>query len=424
MGTALALIVAIPLGLLGVPVGASFIMGALIAATIIAPKWLLTFPTVMLRPFDSFTLLAVPLFIAAAEFILLSGVGDTLVRAAARVIRDRFLPAGVVGIGVFFSGITGSSVAETSALGRLLVPLMSAKGFRKSDVAGLMAVTATLGVLIPPSIPMIIYSLITETPISRLFLGGVIPALLFGISLAIAAVCWVRQEAPATDTEDAKAADLPRRGGGRGSLLLALFLPALMLGGIYGGLGTPTEVAALVALYAGILMLTFDPARWRINLFNVGSATAQATSALFFILIGTMLISNIATVETIPQRIAQWIVQEKIGKWEFLIFLNLLLLVLGTIVDGLSMILLVVPLFFPTARSLGIDPVHLGVIITVNIEIGLIHPPVGLNLFAISSVSGVPVGTVVRRVLKYYPLVFALLMIVTFVPWVSVGAWR
>lgn len=424
MGTALALIVAIPLGLSGVPVGASFIMGALVAAMIIAPKWLLTFPTVMLRPFDSFTLLAVPLFIAAAEFILLSGVGDTLVRAAARVIRDRFLPAGVVGIGVFFSGITGSSVAETSALGRLLVPLMSAKGFRKSDVAGLMAVTATLGVLIPPSIPMIIYSLITETPISRLFLGGVIPALLFGCSLAIAAVCWVRQEKPAAAAEDAEGVELPRRGGGRGSLLLALLLPALMLGGIYGGLGTPTEVAALVALHAGILMLTFDPARWRINLFNVSSATAQATSALFFILIGTMLISNIATVETIPQRIAQWIVQEKIGKWEFLIFLNLLLLVLGTIVDGLSMILLVVPLFFPTARSLGIDPVHLGVIITVNIEIGLIHPPVGLNLFAISSVSGVPVGTVVRSVLRYYPLVFALLMIVTFVPWVSVGAWR
>jgi C4-dicarboxylate transporter DctM subunit len=379
----------------------------------------------MLRPFDSFTLLAVPLFIAAAEFILLSGVGDTLIRAAGRAIRDRFLPAGIVGVGMFFAGITGSSVAETSALGRLLVPLMSSRGFRKSDVAGLMAVTGTLGVLIPPSIPLIIFGLITETPVSQLFLGGIVPGVLFGLTLGLASIVWVRPEIPSA--ADREVYDRGKPGISRNvnvSFILALLLPILMFVGIYGGLGTPTEVAALVALYACILMVVFEPKRWLDNLLHAGGATAEATSALFFILIGTTLIGNIATVETIPQKIALWITHEGINKWEFLIFLNILLLVLGTILDGLSMILLVVPLFFPTAQALHIDPVHLGVIITVNIEIGLIHPPIGMNLFAISSVSGVGVNTVTRAVLRYYPLIILLLIAVTFVPWLSVGVWR
>jgi C4-dicarboxylate transporter DctM subunit len=286
-------------------------------------------------------------------------------------------------------------------------------------------VTGTLGVLIPPSIPLIIFGLITETPVSQLFLGGIVPGVLFGLTLALASVFWVRVETQSA--ADREVYDRGKSGSVRNvnvSFILALLLPILMFAGIYGGLGTPTEVAALVALYACILMMVFEPKRWLDNLLHAGGATAEATSALFFILIGTTLIGNIATVETIPQKIALWITHEGINKWEFLIFLNILLLVLGTILDGLSMILLIVPLFFPTAQALHIDPVHLGIIITVNIEIGLIHPPIGMNLFAISSVSGVGVNTVTRAVLRYYPLIILLLIAVTFVPWLSVGVWR
>jgi len=424
MATGLALLIAFVLGFIGVPIGAAFIVGATSAAALAAPQLLYTFPTVILRPFDNFTLLAVPLFIIAAEFILRAGVGQILVKAASRVIGDRGLPAGVVGIGMFFAGITGSSVAEASALGRLLLPLMAARGFRKNDVAGLMAVTGTLGILIPPSIPLIIYGLLTETSISRLFLAGTVPGFLFGGLLCIVASFWVRR-----DVMPARESQIDRKEGESAlhlslMFIVALSLPVLMLGGIYGGFGTPTEIAALVALYAAVVMIVRQPLQAPVFLLESSKETAYATSSLFFILIGTSLIGFLATGERIPQQVAQWIAAQGVGKWEFLLVLNLLLLAMGCVLDGMSMMLLVVPLLFPAAKALGVDPVHFGIIVVVNIEIGLIHPPVGMNLFAITAATGLELKAVTRSVLPYVPVALAFLLLITLIPWLSVGFLR
>jgi C4-dicarboxylate transporter DctM subunit len=403
LATITALIVAFSFGFIGVPIGAAFIVGAITAAFFFTPHLLYTYPTVILRPFDNFTLLAVPLFIIAAEFILRAGVGQILVRAAGRGIGDRALPAGVVGIGMFFAGITGSSVAEASALGRLLLPLLASRGFRKNDVAALMAVTGTLGILIPPSIPLILYGLLTETSISRLFLAGVVPGFLFGTILIVAGTFWVRRDAPLESEAEVTARS--REGSGHLSFMfiIALSLPVLMLGGIYGGIGTPTEVAALVAFYAAAIMIIRQPKLAPKQLLKASQDTASATASLFFILIGTSMIGFLATGERIPQEVAQWIAARG---------------------DGMSMMLLVVPLLFPAAKALGVDPVHFGIVVVVNIEIGLIHPPVGMNLFAISAATEQDIKGVTRSVLPYLPVALGFLLLVTFFPWLSVGLIR
>ncbi|MEA3194706.1 MAG: C4-dicarboxylate transporter, DctM subunit [Betaproteobacteria bacterium] len=422
MMTAVALGAALVLGFLGVPIGAAFIAGAVLAAGIVAPQMLFVFPTVILRPFDNFTLLAVPLFIIAAEFILFSGVGTTLITGAARLAGARMLPATVVGIGVFFAGITGSSAAETSALGRLLMPLMESKGFKRADIGGLIAVTGGLGILIPPSIPMILYGLITSTSISALFLAGLIPGLVCAAFLAIVGVLTLRPD-PARARAAAPIALDKSRGKTGLRLVLTIALPVMMLWGIYGGYGTPTEIAAVVAAYGAILMIGLEPRGWIANMMRASQSTADATSALFLILVGTSLIGYIATNEAVPQRVAEWLAAQNMKPWEFLIWVNVLMLFLGCLLDGLSMMLLVVPLLFPATQALGIHPVHFGILIVVNIEIGAITPPVGLNLFAISAVSNVQMGPLVRATLRYYPAMLALLLLVTFVPWITVGAW-
>lgn len=436
MATAISLSLALTLIALRVPIGAAFLIASAVAIFAIHPEQSDLLPLLTFRTFDSFILIAVPLFLLAADLLVRSGMADIALISMMRMTRGRrrLLPPGVVGLAMFFAGITGSSVAEAAALGKVVYPTMRRQGFSARDIAGLAAVSGSLGILIPPSLTMVIYGALTQTSVAKLFLAGVIPGLVSGVVLGTIALLTIRPRETLEEVEhDADLDALEARFGSASSAsgvsiarlvirgICVLAAPVIVFGGIYGGLGTPTEVAGLLVVYAAIITLFWRDYR---QVFNAASTSAVETGALFLILAGVSTFAFIATQDRVPQSITERVLDLGLNQWVFLVMLNLALLVLGSMLDGLSMLLLTVPLFFPPAMALGIDPYHLAVVITVNIEIACITPPVGVNLFAIATVTGLSFRETSLAVLRWYPISLALLALFTFVPWFSTGPWN
>jgi C4-dicarboxylate transporter DctM subunit len=272
-----------------------------------------------------------------------------------------------------------------------------------------------LGILIPPSIVMVVYGAVTETSIGDLFIAGILPGLMLTAMLMAAVALLARR---------LKLPRQPRAGWrtvwktGRDALP-GLLLIVIILGGIYSGVFTPTEAAAVSAVYALLIaVFVYRDVGWR-EIPQVVAQAAKTTAMLMFIIGNAYLFAFVLTTEQVPQTLSQWITDLGLPPWAFLIALNLLLLVAGSFMEATSVVLIFAPIMFPIALALGIDPIHLGIIMTVNMEIGMITPPVGLNLFVTSGVSGLPVTNVIRAALPWLAVLLAALVIVTYVPWIS-----
>jgi C4-dicarboxylate transporter DctM subunit len=292
---------------------------------------------------------------------------------------------------------------------------MERSGYSRPFAAGLICNAGTLGILIPPSIVMVVYGAVTETSVGALFLAGILPGLLLTAALMLAIVVLARLRSMPRQPR-AGARVLLRAGL---SALWGLLLIVIILGGIYLGIFTPTEAAAVSAVYALIIaVLVYRDLRWS-EIPRVLIDSAKTTSMLMFIVANAYLFAFVLTTEQVPQSIAEWIVSLGLTPWTFLLVLNLLLLVAGNFMDPNSVVLILAPIIFPIAVNLGIDPVHLGIVMVVNMEIGLITPPVGLNLFVTAGVTGMPVESVVRAAIPWLGVLFMVLIIVTYVPWIS-----
>ena len=362
-------------------------------------------------------LISVPFFILSAVLMQGGGLARILFEAALSWIgwiRGGLAISGVAATAVF-AAITGSSAATTMAMGTLLVPLMEEKGYKTSFAMGLTAAAGTLGILIPPSLPMILFGLIAEESIPRLFLGGVIPGLmqagLFAIYIFFVANKVGGRAEPFGGTRHLLHTNI--------HAVPAYLIPIVVLGGIYGGFVTLTEAAVLGVLCALIaVLLVYRTARLR-DIPKMLTEAVDRTSVIILIIMGATLVSAWIIKSGVPQSFAASIVESDLKPWQFLLIMNLCLLILGMFLEGVAIILIVLPVVFVVVRQLGIDMTHFAVVMVINIELALLSPPIGLNLFVMSNVTGRPVSEVVRGTIPFFFIMLGLLLMVTFIPALS-----
>jgi tripartite ATP-independent transporter DctM subunit len=399
---------------IGTPIGYSMLVAAIAYLALTGSDLSLAGEQLIQSIYDGYILLAVPLFIVAANIMNAGSISDRLLDFCNAIV-GRFrggLGHVNIAVSVIFAGMSGSAVADAAGPGKMIIGLMTRDGrYRRGYAAGITAASATIGPIIPPSIPMVMYALISNQSVGYLFLAGVLPGLMMALVLAAMNYALAgRNEMIRQDPVPLQA--IP---GLTVRAFPVLMLPVILLGGIYGGAVTPTEAAAIAALYALLLSMLFYRQLSPSGLWGVFSDSAKQ-AATVGIVIGSALIFNyIVSTERIPDALADWLAARDVGKVEFLIGFNILLLVLGMLLDGGTIILVVLPLFIPTARTLGIDLVHFGVFAVVNTMIGLITPPYGILIFVINAVTGIPIREIVRGILPFLAaLLMALAVLVAF----------
>lgn len=365
--------------------------------------------------FNGYTLLAIPLFILAADIMNIGSLADRLLRFCQALVGRFRGGLGHVNVvsSVIFSGMSGSAVADAVGMGKIIIGLMTKDGkYTPAYAAAITAATATVGPIIPPSIPMVLYALVSDQSVGYLFAAGMIPGLFMALMMGVTNYMVARKRGFPVD-EAVPARELPRVTLQAGP---ALLLPVILLGGIYGGIMTPTEAAAVAAFYALFISIVL----YRSVTFGAFWETLRAGSrsaASIGVLIGGSLTFNyVLARENIPTELAAFLAGFDLGPIGFLIAVNLLLLVLGCVLEGGAIILIVIPLLIPTAAGLGIDLVHFGVVAVVNAMIGLITPPYGLLLFIVSNITKQPIGRVIREIWPFIIALFLALIMITFVP--------
>jgi C4-dicarboxylate transporter DctM subunit len=378
---------------------------------------LISLPQLLVDHLNSETLLAVPLFVIAATFMQRGGVAGALIDCAqAWVGRARGGLALVCVVAcTIFAAICGSSVATAVAIGSILIPAMVKRNYEPHFALGTIAAAGTLGILIPPSLAMIVYAVIAEESVPRLFLAGVIPGLIQASLFIIYIVFYARWRGypvEASISRDKFLADNIRA-------LPALTIPVIVLGGIYGGIMTVTEaagVAALVAMIQGLLI--YRGVRPN-EIIGTLAESVKLTASIVFIIIGALAFGHWITSAGIADQLVQYVKHLNLQAWQFLLFINVVMLALGMFLEVFAIILIVMPLILPILNALDISLLQFGIILTINMEIALISPPIGLNLFVLSSISKQPLGTAVRGVMPFLLLMLCLLALVTYVPEVS-----
>ncbi|EDZ44038.1 MAG: TRAP transporter large permease [Planktotalea sp.] len=443
MEVAVLFAMVIGLMLVGVPIAISLGFSSIIFLLVLSDTSLASIAQTFFQAMAGhYTLLAIPFFILASSFMSTGGVAARIIRFSIAIVGH--LPGGLAIAGVFacmlFAALSGSSPATVVAIGSIVIAGMVQVGYTKDFAAGVIANAGTLGILIPPSIVMVVYASATDVSVGRMFLAGVIPGLMAGTMLMV------------TIYAIAKMRNMPKgewKGWGEvwasgAEAGWGLFLIVIILGGIYGGIFTPTEAAAVAAVYAffianfiyrdmgplykgeGLrnlsllekpiaLVTAFFHKDTRDTLFEAGKLTVT----LMFIIANALILKHVLTDEQIPQQIAGAMLQAGFGAVMFLVIVNVILLIGGQFMEPSGLIVIVAPLVFPIAIELGIDPIHLGIIMVVNMEIGMITPPVGLNLFVTSGVAGMPMMRVVKAALPFLAVLFVFLIMVTYIPAIS-----
>lgn len=384
--------------------------------------WSESFPLVgmaqiMVDRLNSVSVMAVPFFVMAAAFMEKGGIAKALTDAASAWVGHfrGGLALVCVAAAAVFSSLCGSSIATALAIGAVLVPSMLAQRYERPFALGLVGTSATLGVLIPPSMPMIIYSLITEESVLRLFLAGVIPGLIQTAILGMWVIVHVRRHGYLPGTR------MTRTDFVRANLraLPALSIPIIVLGGIYGGFVAVTEAAALSALVALIVALLLYRGFRLSETIGLFAESMKRTAAIFFIVIGALVFGHWITGSGYPNVLVEMVGSSGLKGWQFLLIMNILMLAMGMFLDALAVILITVPLVMPLLGPLGIDPVHYCIVLVVNMEIGLLTPPIGLNLFVMSSIAKAPLEEVMRGATPFVLLMLLFLALVTYVPELS-----
>ena len=367
---------------------------------------------------NTFTLMAIPFFVFAANIMTHGGISRRLTEAANAAV-GRF-PGGLALTAViscmFFAAISGSSPATVVAVGTLLIPAMIEAGYGRMFSTGIVATSGSLGILIPPSIPLIVYGIATETSIGDLFIAGFGPGLLAGFLLIglVIFTAWRRglrgQEIPLTRAQRIKAFR---------DAFLGLLLPIFVLGGIYGGVFTPTEAAAMAVLYSLIVSLFVYREMTLRDLARVTVASARMSAMIMFIIANAILFSFVLTSERIPDQITNLFINLDLSWFTFLLVVNAFLLLVGCFMETSSAILILAPIFLPVATRLGVNPIHFGIIMVMNLEIGMVTPPFGLNLFVASGISKLSVVRVAKASAPSALVLLAALLVVTYVPDIS-----
>ncbi len=378
---------------------------------------LISLPQLLVDHLNSETLLAIPLFVIAATFMQKGGVAGALIDCAqAWVGRARGGLALVCVVAcTIFAAICGSSVATAIAIGSVLIPAMVARNYESHFALGVVGASGTLGILIPPSLAMIVYAIVAEESVPRLFLAGVVP----GLIQAGLFVLWVMFYARLRDYPVEPAMSREQFTSTNIRAIPALMIPVIILGGIYSGIVTVTEaagVAAFVAIVEALFIYRGVKAR---DIVPTLAESIKLTSSIVFIIVGALAFGHWITSAGVAEQLVTYVKTLNLAAWQFLLFINVVMLILGMFLEVFAIILIVVPLILPILKVLDINLVHFGIVLVINMEIALISPPIGLNLFVLSSVANQPIMTAIRGVVPFLLIMVALLILVTYVPEVS-----
>ena len=400
---------------IGMPVAYSILAGVLVYLGASGQDLAIAGETMVQRLFDGFLLLAVPLFIVSANIMNAGSISDRLLQFCIALVGRFRGGLGHVNVvaSLIFSGMSGSAVADAAGIGKIIIDMMvKSGGYSRGYAAAITAASATIGPIIPPSIPMVLYALVSNTSIGSLFLAGIIPGLLMGAVLMTmnAAISHRRnfgQEDPVPLTK------LP---GVTVRATPALLMPAILLTGIYSGVTTPTEAAAVAALYALIVAMGLYRALKLRTLFDVFVDSARAAASVGLVIGASMILTYVVVQESVPQMISTLFAGAEISPLVFMLLVNILVLVLGCVLDATVIILVIVPLFIPTCEQLEIDLVHFGVLVVVNSMIGLITPPYGILLFVISAVSRIPLNQIIGEIWAFLGVLLGALLAMILFP--------
>jgi tripartite ATP-independent transporter DctM subunit len=411
----LAIVAITGLALFGLPIGYAMIAGS-IFYLLLAGQDLGTAAEQLLNGmYQSWVLLAVPLFILSAEIMNSGSMTDRLVRFCEALVgrfRGGLAQVNVVQ-SILFAGMSGSAIADAAGSGKLMQNMMTREGkYSPSFAAALTAATSVIAPLVPPSIPLVLYALVSDASIGFLFIAGVVPGLLLGISQMITvAVIARRRNFPVEQRVSVR--ELPRI---TFHAFPALMMPVVLLVGMRGGVMTPTEASAVAAGYAFLISALFYRSLTVRQTYEAFLTSARSTASIGMLIAGGLVFNYVVTIENIPDSVRVLLAGFDLTPVNFLIIVNVILLLLGCILEGTTILLVVVPVFIPTAQALGLDMVHFGVVVVLNIMIGLVTPPYGLLLFIMTNIAEVPLSGIVREVMPFLLAMVAVLALITFMP--------
>jgi tripartite ATP-independent transporter DctM subunit len=397
---------------IGVPIGYSMIASGFVYLFLIGGDIGLVAAQGLNGLFKSFVLLAVPLFVFAAEVMSAGAVSERLLRFVIMIVgrvRGGFAYVNVV-VNIIFAGMSGSALADAAGPGKLMIDMMTRENRYPRGFAGaLTAAASTIGPIIPPSIPMVLYGMVSGTSIGYLFIGGVLPGLLMGAALSVQIFFAARRRRFPTEPAPPRSTIVPTTVGAAPALLL----PVILLGGIYSGAVTPTEAAAVAAFYALFLAIVVYRSLGLKGLIGTFVASSKSTAIVAITIIGALFFNYVVAAEQLPVALGEWITAQQFDPTVYLLMVTALFLVLGCFLDTLLMLLILVPILMPSVHALGIDPVHFGVVVIVNMMIGLITPPYGELLFLVSGITKIPLAELIREIWPFIiVLVIALLLMV------------
>ncbi|WP_439494853.1 TRAP transporter large permease [Bosea sp. (in: a-proteobacteria)] len=411
----LCILAIVTLSLLGLPIGHAMIAGSVFYLLLAGQDLSIAAEQLLNGMYTNYVILAVPLFILAAELMNIGSMTERLLRFCDALVgrfRGGLAQVNIVQ-SVIFAGMSGSAIADAAGTGRMMQAMMTKDGrYPASFAAALTAVSSVIGPIIPPSIPMVLYALVSDASIGFLFLGGVIPGLLMaGVQMGIVGYTAKTRNFPVEPPIPLRA--LP---GITWHALPALLMPVVLLGGIYGGATTPTEAAAVAAAYAlAVSVLLYRSVSLR-DFYTSLAYSARTTASIGMLIAGALVFNYVVTIENIPESLKVLLSGWNLTPIGFLLLVNAVLLVLGCLLEGTAILLIVVPVFIPTAKALGIDMVHFGVVVVVNIMLGLITPPYGLLLFIMNTITGVPLRDIVRECMPFLAAMIGALAVITFFP--------
>ena len=408
VGLLAAFSIAVPIGVALCMIGIAGVYFAGVPMSIVVQR--------MAFGLDNYSLVAVPLFLLMGNLMNATGI-TTRLFAFAEVMVGHWR-GGLAQVNVLsslcFAGMSGSALADAAGLGTVEIKAMRAAGYTPGYAAAITAASSSIGPVFPPSITAVLYAFIADVSVGRMFLAGVIPAILMTVALMIV----VRLQAASGHLPSRPKATGRERRTGAVNALLALLTPVLLIGGMRSGLFTPTEVAGVAVMYAVFLGIIYREVRWR-DMLEACRATVLTTGAIMIIVAGANVFAWILAREQVPQGLTDVVLHLGLAPWQLLLILNGALLVLGMLIDTAGILILVTPVIVPALSAVGIDPVHFGIVMIVNMMIGLLTPPVGLALFVVSGIAKVPFAEVARAVLPYVGALFVVLMLVTFIPQIA-----
>ena len=404
---------------IGIPVAISLGLSGALTILLFSNDSVRSLSIKLFETSEHYTLMAIPFFLLAGAFMTTGGVAHRLIdfaNACVGHIKGGLAIAAILAC-MLFAALSGSSPATVAAVGSIVIAGMVRSGYKQDFATGIVCNAGTLGILIPPSIVMVVYATATETSVGKLFMAGVVPGVLLGVFLMVAIYILAHiKNMPSLPR--ASLTEVLRTGR---RAIWGLLLIVIILGGIYSGMFTPTEAAAVAAIYAAFVAVLIHRDMTFSECPKVIIDAGKLSVVLMFIIANAMLFAHVLTTEQIPQAITAWVVEQGFSPIEFLIVVNIVLLVAGTFMEPSAIILILAPILFPIAMQMGIDPIHLGIIMVVNMEIGLITPPTGLNLFVASAVTGMPLTRVIRAVSPWLLMMLAFLILVTYVPFISLA---